>query len=284
MCLCHNGFTGRFCQEKVSPCKLSTCLNGGECVSTDTDPVCRCLAGFYGNACEKTCREVPCRNGGQCWDTGGGFKCQCPQGFQGALCEHFAVVDKEVRSRWVVVAGVLGGIGMTVVLLFVVLCVIIVKRKRLRKKYDEENRLNNNINTTNNKCNGFTEMEEEKIKFLELSNQHIKPPLKTNFYKNNLHKDITPHTHNFRHTCKDKNLKKSINFEKNNMSKTQNEMDSLKVAKVNLQAFSTFEKHNVPSSGVHPKVMNSTFHEGLFSDMFKSEIKSKDKDKNLCEV
>ncbi|XP_013388160.1 neurogenic locus notch homolog protein 2 isoform X4 [Lingula anatina] len=53
-CVCPQGYTGRFCGEKIDYCaQLSVdCKNGGTCVSTSQDAYCKCLPGYLGDRCE----------------------------------------------------------------------------------------------------------------------------------------------------------------------------------------------------------------------------------------
>eukprot|EP00057_Strongylocentrotus_purpuratus_P026892 XP_011681366.1 PREDICTED: fibropellin-3-like [Strongylocentrotus purpuratus] len=78
VCICRPGFTGKVCQDLVSPCLLP-CLHGGTCI----DGTCFCFAGFTGPYCEEPDCIRPCLNGGTC-NFGA---CVCPTGYEGVACE-----------------------------------------------------------------------------------------------------------------------------------------------------------------------------------------------------
>lgn len=52
--------SGLFCENpppmvllQTSPCDYYECQNGAQCIVVQQEPVCRCLAGFAGQKCEK---------------------------------------------------------------------------------------------------------------------------------------------------------------------------------------------------------------------------------------
>ncbi len=84
-----------------NPCSLSSstqCLNGGTCVSTNTDPPvasCLCLQGFSGSYCSITlqnnpCTSNPCQTRGYCALSASNtsYSCICQTNYTGAQCER----------------------------------------------------------------------------------------------------------------------------------------------------------------------------------------------------
>ena len=103
-CSCIDGYTGGDCEvppplppppppPPPDPCD-SLCLNGGECSTIGSRPVCRCQAGFGGDTCQENldpCAAEPCLNGGACTTVGvDEFRCECMPGgdtcFSGTTC------------------------------------------------------------------------------------------------------------------------------------------------------------------------------------------------------
>jgi len=85
------GYSGPFCQNVISPCSVTTCLNGATCVVQNvTSAVCLCFPGFTGQFCVSKidyCSSSPCVNGGVCRSTSSGFSCSCPQSHTGNFCQ-----------------------------------------------------------------------------------------------------------------------------------------------------------------------------------------------------
>jgi hypothetical protein len=84
-----------------NPCTLlppNYCLNGGTCVSTNTDPPvasCLCQQGFTGLHCDATlqnnpCASNPCQTRGYCaLSTGNSsYSCICATNYTGNQCER----------------------------------------------------------------------------------------------------------------------------------------------------------------------------------------------------
>jgi len=84
-----------------NPCSLSSsnyCLNGGTCVSTNTDPPiasCLCQQGFTGLYCDATiqnnpCTSNPCQTRGYCALSAGNtsYSCICESNYTGSQCER----------------------------------------------------------------------------------------------------------------------------------------------------------------------------------------------------
>lgn len=52
-CVCPPGFSGKYCQNSLSPCDSGPCLHGGQCVENDGKTIaCNCPAGYSGVFCE----------------------------------------------------------------------------------------------------------------------------------------------------------------------------------------------------------------------------------------
>lgn len=96
LCLCRNGYSGRFCQDDRNHCAGSPCLNGGACVpDVDEGFVCRCVPGFVGVLCQDNvdeCLNFPCANGATCVDLVNDFRCACAPGFSGRYCSDYSNV------------------------------------------------------------------------------------------------------------------------------------------------------------------------------------------------
>ncbi|XP_071792946.1 uncharacterized protein [Asterias amurensis] len=105
-CQCFGNFQGINCEtymsnalaavepEVSSPCDVSPCSNGGQCLVSTRDPtqyICRCVEDFGGSNCEKMpCEMDPCLNGGACFSSyrvDGTYMCRCPRGYSGKNCE-----------------------------------------------------------------------------------------------------------------------------------------------------------------------------------------------------
>eukprot|EP00434_Breviolum_minutum_P026642 symbB.v1.2.023546.t1/scaffold2160.1/size87486/1 len=86
-CTCDARFTGDRCemtvlnQSAVEDC--GNCSARGICVPGQGDFGCRCLDGFFGEVCERSCADCNAENTLSCSQ---GF-CYCKQGFWGPLCE-----------------------------------------------------------------------------------------------------------------------------------------------------------------------------------------------------
>ena len=62
LCLCTDGWTGNYCQEKVNYCKNVTCKNNGVCRPLFRDYLCECVSSnYYGRHCEITTRALVVR-------------------------------------------------------------------------------------------------------------------------------------------------------------------------------------------------------------------------------
>ncbi len=91
---CHNFYLD-------NPCSLSSssyCLNGGTCVSSNTDPpiaTCLCREGFTGLYCNLTnqnnpCASNPCQSHGYCAlsPSNTSYSCICQTNYTGNQCER----------------------------------------------------------------------------------------------------------------------------------------------------------------------------------------------------
>ncbi|KAL8604237.1 hypothetical protein ACOMHN_014805 [Nucella lapillus] len=98
---CAPGFTGPGCKTAISPCHVSTCLNGGTCEATANGVICHCAQGFSGTHCQTNlddCAGVTCQNGGTCSDGVSGYVCECAPGFLGPHCESALHASRETSS------------------------------------------------------------------------------------------------------------------------------------------------------------------------------------------
>ncbi|XP_052258676.1 sushi, von Willebrand factor type A, EGF and pentraxin domain-containing protein 1-like [Dreissena polymorpha] len=91
-CNCTVGFTGRNCENELSPCVSSPCLNGAMCTKLNaTAYKCTCKDGYSGDHCENNrvdCAADSCVNNGTCIDGDNGHICACSShnGFYGPVC------------------------------------------------------------------------------------------------------------------------------------------------------------------------------------------------------
>lgn len=79
-CICHAGWTGRYCQSEPVPECPDNCSDVGDCVNG----TCYCPPGFAGDACDRRECEPPCWNG-RCGTDG---MCDCYFGWRGSTCEE----------------------------------------------------------------------------------------------------------------------------------------------------------------------------------------------------
>lgn len=91
-CKCPKGFTGEYCEEKITSCSPNPCLNKGSCLPgrKENSFTCRCFPAFTGKFCEHLldqCANFPCEHGATCMSTPHGYKCQCPINFTGRNCD-----------------------------------------------------------------------------------------------------------------------------------------------------------------------------------------------------
>ena len=104
-CSCPNGFTGKFCEKKITyylgydilektdrmtnnlnPCLSRPCLNEGVCLLKSIGYSCICGLQYTGSNCEyliNHCVTNPCLNGGTCLNTFVGYICSCSEKFTG---------------------------------------------------------------------------------------------------------------------------------------------------------------------------------------------------------
>jgi len=93
VCTCAVGFHGEYCNYTGSPCEKNPCKNGGSCLVTGGNFMCKCPPGTDGDYCEKDyrkdCSLKPCVNGGICdmQPSSVGYRCKCPAYHRGKNCE-----------------------------------------------------------------------------------------------------------------------------------------------------------------------------------------------------
>ncbi|EDV24282.1 uncharacterized protein TRIADDRAFT_57600 [Trichoplax adhaerens] len=93
-CACFPGYTGRYCQHRLTACYKMPCSNG-YCTDVDggRDYRCTCYGGFGGRNCDRyiglPCHNNECYNGGLCQNVNNyrDFQCTCQPGFYGRQCQ-----------------------------------------------------------------------------------------------------------------------------------------------------------------------------------------------------
>ncbi|XP_072165055.1 protein jagged-1b-like [Diadema setosum] len=88
-CICHSGYTGLYCQERIDDCLSDPCQNGGTCINSRFAIQCVCPSGWEGTFCHigtDECATTPCRNNGTCVDLHADFVCVCPHRWKGKTC------------------------------------------------------------------------------------------------------------------------------------------------------------------------------------------------------
>lgn len=100
-CVCYPGYTGFYCEKKISLCESKPCQNGGICTETISGYQCKCPIGFVGQNCEQVmfeskCNKKPC-GAFSCIETPNfqsGYVCSCgPYDFRPKNCNNL-ISDK----------------------------------------------------------------------------------------------------------------------------------------------------------------------------------------------
>jgi hypothetical protein len=88
---CGSSYAGKNC-EISNFCSSAPCLNGGQCINTNSTFICMCPRGFSGINCEIVidyCSPNPCQNGGSCQKWGFfNYKCSCSTNYTGSNCQQ----------------------------------------------------------------------------------------------------------------------------------------------------------------------------------------------------
>jgi len=94
VCVCFEGFEGRYCDVDIDECSSSPCLNNGTCVDGRNMFSCECTFLYEGRICEiekdNLCSPNPCKNKGKCLysEEMTSVQCECKEGYAGELCEQ----------------------------------------------------------------------------------------------------------------------------------------------------------------------------------------------------
>ena len=56
--MCDEGWIGKSCTEKVTPCTSSPCLNNGKCSVNGDNYKCECVGKWEGTECQSERKEV----------------------------------------------------------------------------------------------------------------------------------------------------------------------------------------------------------------------------------
>ncbi|KAK0400520.1 hypothetical protein QR680_015292 [Steinernema hermaphroditum] len=97
-CICAEGFTGRYCEQRLDLCMNIDC-GYGQCAVLDGSIHCECPEGFEGLRCEKDIDECEwdlhdCQNGAKCVNLVGFYRCECAVSesgeplFDGYFCQR----------------------------------------------------------------------------------------------------------------------------------------------------------------------------------------------------
>lgn len=110
-CQCHEGWTGKNCDQTNACYSKSICAHGGKCFVQNNATSCICPLGYFGADCYARfdpCKGIACKNGGICVPLDErlhiNFICSCPKEFFGTFCQHssahasldFSSIDRNV--------------------------------------------------------------------------------------------------------------------------------------------------------------------------------------------
>ncbi|KAM8904968.1 von Willebrand factor D and EGF domain-containing protein isoform 2-T2 [Spinachia spinachia] len=91
LCVCPEGRSGDFCNQRTDPCRSAMC-GAGTCLDTPAGFSCGCPAGLKGVTCQEDvdeCEGEPCFPGVRCLNSFGSYGCgTCPKGMlgNGTIC------------------------------------------------------------------------------------------------------------------------------------------------------------------------------------------------------
>ena len=91
--MCESGTGGDNCAQVLKKCTANQCGRNGKCIDlADQKTKCVCHDSFTGDFCEAKvdpCYPDPCSGVGFCEPLGNGFKCHCLNGYTGETCQVF---------------------------------------------------------------------------------------------------------------------------------------------------------------------------------------------------
>uniref|UniRef100_A0A0K0G2R9 Delta-like protein n=1 Tax=Strongyloides venezuelensis TaxID=75913 RepID=A0A0K0G2R9_STRVS len=188
-CTCEEGWGGKLCNIKLSPCQIKNiCRNGGICkLEKDGTSSCECQKGYFGKYCQKkrkTCNEHTCLNDGTCYINNDGIpKCHCINNFIGTYCQIKLIRSQKmnIKSRgghlefinYTDINMILVIIASLLSVVIIILILLLLFRIRHRSIHDGKNYKNEHIHTPKFE-NEYT--LEPQIQFNEMLDFSIHTP------------------------------------------------------------------------------------------------------------